>query len=147
MKLVDTSVWLALALPDHVHYEPARDWFEAQTEPGQLLLCRATQQSLLRLLTTAAVVTPYNTSPLTNAEAWKFYASLTSDSHISFAAEPPDLASHWQRFSTRDTSSPKLWMDAYLAAFALAGGYQLVTTDQAFGQFSGLDLLVLANRR
>jgi uncharacterized protein len=35
-------------------------------------------------------------------------------------------------------------MDAYLAAFAIAGGHQLVTTDKAFKQFQGLDLLVLS---
>jgi predicted nucleic acid-binding protein len=35
-------------------------------------------------------------------------------------------------------------MDAYLAAFALAGGYGLVTTDVAFRQFGGLELQVLA---
>ena len=34
-------------------------------------------------------------------------------------------------------------MDAYLAAFALAGRYSMVTTDAAFRQFRGLDLLVL----
>jgi len=34
-------------------------------------------------------------------------------------------------------------MDAYLAAFALSGAHQLVTTDRAFKQFKGLDLLVL----
>jgi predicted nucleic acid-binding protein len=34
-------------------------------------------------------------------------------------------------------------MDAYLAAFALASQYRMVTTDAAFRQFRGLDLLVL----
>jgi predicted nucleic acid-binding protein len=29
------------------------------------------------------------------------------------------------------------WMDAYLAAFALAGGHQLVTTDKAFNNSKG----------
>jgi hypothetical protein len=32
----------------------------------------------------------------------------------------------------------------YLAAFALAGGHQFVTTDKAFRQFKGLDLLLLS---
>jgi predicted nucleic acid-binding protein len=35
-------------------------------------------------------------------------------------------------------------MDAYLAAFALAGGYQFVTIDKAFAQFDGLDLVLLS---
>lgn len=33
---------------------------------------------------------------------------------------------------------------AYLAALAMASGYRLVTTDAAFRQFDGLDLLLLA---
>jgi predicted nucleic acid-binding protein len=45
----------------------------------------------------------------------------------------------------RHTGSRKLWMDAYLAAFALAGGYQMVTTDTAFRQFHGLDLMLLGS--
>ena len=34
-------------------------------------------------------------------------------------------------------------MDAYLAGFARAGGYRLVTTDTAFKPFTGLDLELL----
>jgi predicted nucleic acid-binding protein len=34
-------------------------------------------------------------------------------------------------------------MDAYLAAFAVADGYRLVTTDQAFKQFRGTKLELL----
>jgi predicted nucleic acid-binding protein len=41
-------------------------------------------------------------------------------------------------------ASPKLWMDAYLGAFAMAGGYHLVTTDKAVKQFKGLGLQVLS---
>jgi len=37
-------------------------------------------------------------------------------------------------------------MDAYLAAFAFAGGHQLVTTDKGFKQFKGLDLVVLSSK-
>jgi hypothetical protein len=36
-------------------------------------------------------------------------------------------------------------MDAYLAAFALAGGYRLVTIDAGFTQFAGLDLVLLGS--
>ena len=48
------------------------------------------------------------------------------------------------QFTLRNTSSPKLWMDAYLAAFARAGGYQFITTDRAFSQFTDLDLVLIA---
>jgi hypothetical protein len=34
-------------------------------------------------------------------------------------------------------------MEAYLAAFAIAGGYRIVTTGFAFTHFKGLDLELL----
>jgi predicted nucleic acid-binding protein len=34
-----------------------------------------------------------------------------------------------------------------LAAFAIRSGFQMITTDKAFSQFSGLDLLVLHARK
>lgn len=34
-------------------------------------------------------------------------------------------------------------MDAYLAAFAIAGGFQFVTTDKDFKQFKGLNPVIL----
>jgi predicted nucleic acid-binding protein len=40
-------------------------------------------------------------------------------------------------------ASPKLWMDGYLATFAMTGGYQFVTMDKEFKQFRGLDILLL----
>jgi uncharacterized protein len=68
---------------------------------------------------------------------------LLDDPRIHFAQEPNDLYARWTLFADVRTASPKLWMDAYLAAFAVAGGYRLVTTDKAFKQFKGLNVLVL----
>jgi predicted nucleic acid-binding protein len=68
----------------------------------------------------------------------------TADPRIAFAAEPDELARYWQRLAVRDSASPKVWMDAYLAAFALAGGHQVVTIDAAFRQYEGLNPVVLA---
>jgi len=39
--------------------------------------------------------------------------------------------------------TPRLWTDAYLAAFAMAGGLQLVTFDQDFRRFQGLSCILL----
>lgn len=38
---------------------------------------------------------------------------------------------------------PKLWTDAHLAAFAIAGNQRVVTFDGDFEGFSGLNLLLL----
>ncbi|MGD9892846.1 MAG: PIN domain-containing protein [Dehalococcoidia bacterium] len=67
--LCDRNVWLALALLDHTHHDAARRWLETATKPGAVLFCRATQQTFLRLLTTAAVLAPYGIPLLTNQQA------------------------------------------------------------------------------
>ena len=143
MKLVDSNVWLALVLSGHNHHEDAQDWLQTETASGELIFCRSTQQSFLRLLTTAAIFKPFGNPPLTNSEAWGVYQSFLADRRIAFAKEPDGLDACWQRLALRNTASPKVWMDAYLAAFAISRGYQLVTIDQAFRQFDDLDLLLL----
>jgi uncharacterized protein len=142
--LCDSNVWLALALSKHSHHRAAREWLKAVEAPASVILCRATQQAFLRLLTNATVLGLYGNPPLTNREAWSACEALLADDRIVFQAdEPAGLESSWTKFAIRGTASPKLWMDAYLAAFALAGRYRMVTTDAAFRQFQGLDLLVL----
>jgi uncharacterized protein len=143
LVLCDSNVWLALVLSRHVHHAVARGWFEAIQDPASVFFCRATQQTLLRLLTSSAVLGPYGNPPLTNREAWQVYAALLADDRIVLTEEPIGLEARWRSLASRDTASPKLWMDAYLAAFALAGGYRMATTDAAFKQFRGLDLELL----
>jgi toxin-antitoxin system PIN domain toxin len=142
--LCDSNVWLALALSKHVHHAAARAWLETLEGLRSALFCRATQQSFLRLLTNAAVLGPYGNPPLTNRQAWGAYEALLADDRIALQTqEPAGLGVRWKQLAVRESASPKLWMDAYLAAFALAGGYRMVTTDSAFKQFRGLDLELL----
>ena len=144
MVLCDSNVWLALALSKHVHHKAARAWLEAVEKRVSVCFCRATQRTFLWLLTNASVLAPYGNPPLTNRQAWKVYEALLDDDRIILRAEEPaGLESRWKQFALRDTASPKIWMDAYLAGFALAGGYRMVTTDTAFKQFTGLDLDLL----
>lgn len=80
---------------------------------------------------------------LTNQEAWASYELWLANDLAIFAEEPPALAAPWRTLSSRASSSPKPWMDAYLPAFAITGVLQLVTFDRAFRQFPGLDVVVL----
>lgn len=143
MKLVDSSVWLALALSGHERHEDASNWIAEQEENRSAAFCRLTQLTLLRLLTTKAVLSPYGIPPLTNEQASHLYTSLLGDRRIGFAPEPPGLERCWAAYAERPSASPKLWMDAYLAAFAFVGSYQLVTLDGAFLQFEALDVVVI----
>ncbi len=144
MTLADSNIWLSLLLSKHEFHGATRAWFTDRNSPGPTLFCRATQQSFLRLLTTREVFSPYGIPPLTNEGAWSAYESFIADMRISWVEEPAGVESLWKELAGRPHSSPKLWADAYLAAFAMTGGYQLVTTDKGFKQFQGLDLLVLS---
>lgn len=144
MLLCDTNVWLALALSGHVHHMVTRAWLDTVDEPGVIHFCRATQQSFLRLLTNRTVLGAYGRPPLSNDEAWAAYAALLDDDRIVMTNREPDgLEAHWQAFAARRSVAPKVWMDAYLAAFALTGGFELVSTDSDFTQYSGIALRLL----
>ena len=140
--LPDVNVWLALSIPQHAFHEAASVWFSDVTVRS-LLFCRSTQQGLLRLLTTAAVVTPYSLAPLSNRQAIARMGEVLADERIDLVGEPNGMEEQWMRFADSKHASPKLWMDAYLAAFAQTGGYRLVTIDKAFKQFQGLDVQLI----
>ena len=144
MPLVDSNVWLALSLSKHTFHSAAHRWLARQSPREPALFCRVTQQSVLRLLTTSAVLAAYGIPPLSNKAAWSAYEGFLADKRIAWVEEPPGLEPHWKKLAGVAKSSPKLWMDAYLAAFAMAGGYRLVTTDKAFKHFKGLDSVVLS---
>lgn len=64
---------------------------------------------------------------------------------VTWRDEPPGTFSQWRSFTALDSASPKAWMNAYLAAFAIASGLRLVTLDRDFQNFvpQGLDLRLL----
>lgn len=143
MKLPDVNIWLALALSGHSHHAAARDWLETEEEPGSIFFCRSTQQGLVRLLTTAEVLGAYGLPPLTNWAAWEVVEKFMGDDRMAFANEPAGIEHVWKRLALRDTSSPKLWMDAWIGAFAVCSDFKLVTTDKAFTQFDDVQVIIL----
>ena len=50
---------------------------------------------------------------------------------MQFAPEPFALEQEWRKMTAQERPAPKIWTDAYLAAFARTGGMQLVTLDRA----------------
>jgi toxin-antitoxin system PIN domain toxin len=144
--LCDSNFWLALSIPQHQFHDAVHEWFQSDPDSKSLIFCRSTQNSFLRILTNAAFSARFGDPPLTNQQAWSVYDALLADSRVAFQAqEPVRLELHWRRFTDRQTASPNLWMEAYLAAFAVAGGIQFVTFDAGFRQFDGLDLVLLTS--
>lgn len=146
MILADTNVWLALSVSKHHFHRVASDWFGRQSAARPVVFCRSTQQSFLRLLTTESVLRAYGVPPMTNAQAWAQYEGIASDRRCGFVGEPAGVEARWKRYAERGSASPKVWMDAYLAAFAVCGGFSLATTDKGFRQYDGLDLQLLSKR-
>lgn len=140
--LCDSNVFLALAVGQHGHHSHAAAWFGGLDRNDTAVFCRATRISFLRLLT-QKIAPGY--VPLGNREAWHLFDRLSLDEAVENAAEPPGLDPIWRELSGLPSASPKRWMDAYLAAFAIAAGMRLVTLDKDFQSFttSGLDLLLL----
>jgi toxin-antitoxin system PIN domain toxin len=140
--LCDSNVFLAMAVGQHAHHPHAAAWFSGLKPADTAVFCRATKVSFLRLLTQK--IAPGYT-PLSNAEAWNVFDRLNLDDAVVFMDEPPGLDTVWRKHSGLQTASPKRWMDAYLAAFAITAGMRLVTLDKDFQGYTAgsLDLLLL----
>jgi toxin-antitoxin system PIN domain toxin len=133
------NVWIALTYQGHIHHAVAARWFADIGDESRLCFCRITQLSLLRLLTTAAVM---GSEVLSQAGAWEVYDHWLGDERVLFLDEPAGLDRTFRAFSRRKQSAPKNWADSYLAAFASVSGLTLVTFDQAFrGKIRDLLLL------
>ena len=125
--LPDVNVWLALASRRHVHAPTCGSWLNSISS-GEVVFCRVTQMGLLRLLTNESVM---GNDVLSSRDAWRIYRTILADERIQFAPEPFTLEQEWRRLTAQERPMPKIWTDAYLAAFARAGGMQLVTLDRA----------------
>ena len=138
LNFLDSNVWLALVWGRHSRAAPARAWFERSADE-QFLFCRFTQLGLLRLLTHESVM---GCDVRTMAGAWEIYDRICSDERIALLAEPEALEPRLRTFSKSRHASPKVWADAYLAAFAGTAGLRLVTFDKAF-RSKAVDCLIL----
>ncbi len=138
--LLDANVWLALTAEAHVHHERAKSYWEQEAAPIAAF-CRVTQLAFLRLLTNRTVMGTHVLSP---AAAWATSTDFLSLPEVELVTEPAGLDHAWERFATAGRSSPNLWTDAYLAAFAVSAGMRLVTFDKAFSRFPGLHFLMLS---
>jgi toxin-antitoxin system PIN domain toxin len=143
--LFDTNIWIAAVFTTHPCHGLTQQALQSATPLEPAVFCRATQQSFLRLLSTPVIQKTYGAEGLTNRDALVALDALQALPQCSQRDETPGVLALWRTLATRNTASPKIWMDAYLAAFALAGGLRLVTLDGDFRNFvpQGLDLMLL----
>ena len=143
--LFDSNVWVALTFDAHPAHRAAIETFARASKRRPACFCRATQQSFLRLASTPAMLRVYGVIGLTNDNALSTYEALSASPAVGYREEPVGIKTLWPEMGRRATASPRVWMDSYLAAFAMAGGMTMVTLDDDFNAFKtrGLDLVLI----
>jgi hypothetical protein len=137
--LPDVNVWLAMHAERHQHHRIARAWSEALDERRPLVFCRQTQLSLFRLLTNPAVM---DNEILTQRQCWAIYDEWLSAGRAVLEPEPLGIAPAFRGRTQAAEPATKRWTDSYLAAFAEAGAFTLVTFDKTLaGKVNGAVLL------
>jgi predicted nucleic acid-binding protein len=99
--------------------------------------------SFLRLASTPAVHQRYGVI-ITNDDALAILEKLLGIPSVVYRHEPEGIVVAWQQLAQRKSASLKVWMDAYLAAFAIVVG---LTIDVDFRRYesAGLKLSLLAS--
>ncbi len=140
--LPDSNVWVALCMEQHKHHKVALAWFDSVLDENSVRFARMTQNSFLRLVTVKEF---QKDETMTNAQAMSAYRAFRADPRCGWLDEPAGLEATWLKLAERNTASPKVWMDAYLAAFAIHAGVRFVTMDGDFEKYQrdGLDVLLL----
>jgi len=143
--LYDANLWVALAFAAHPHHAIASRHLKARDSSQPAAFCRVTQQAFLRLVSTPLIQRTYASRTITNATAWSKCQDLLALPQILWLDEPVGFEALWQRLAAIPSASPKVWMDAYLAAFAIRHDVEFVTLDRDFKKFEkdGLNLRLL----
>lgn len=144
-SLFDTNVWIAALFPTHPFHPLAQRALQQATPAEPAVFCRATQQSFLRSASTPTLLKAYGADGMTNRDALVALDALQALPQVCAREEAPGVFALWRGLAVAETASPKVWMDAYLAAFAITGGLRLITLDGDFRRFVanglGLDLI------
>ncbi|MFN0162189.1 MAG: TA system VapC family ribonuclease toxin [Burkholderiales bacterium] len=141
-RLVDTNVWVAAVFPIHPGHAAAQSVLEQATPDSPAVFCRSTQISFLRLVSTQTLQVAYGAVGLTNRDAIAALTALLALPGVLELPEATKTRDTWLRLAAGGDASPKVWMDAYLAAFAVRAGLSLVTFDGGFRNFAAAGLEV-----
>jgi hypothetical protein len=125
------NVWLALAHEIHPQHRVAMEWDESLDSDTILSFCRFTQLGLLRLLTNPSAM---GVDVLTQSKAWAVYDAFLQTARARLIEEPRGIEPLFRQHTNRNEISTKQWADGYLAAFAIAAGFPLITFDRALAR-------------
>jgi predicted nucleic acid-binding protein len=99
-----------------------------------------TQQGFLRLATNPKVL---GAEAVSLKNAWDLYDATIADPLEAYADEPAMLDPLWRAYTQSGLFTPKVWSDAYLAAFAQAAQLEVVTFDKHFRRYNRTKCTIL----
>lgn len=126
LSFPDVNVWMAVLLAEHSHHDLAKSWWRSDNSDS-LCFTRITQLSVLRLLTTPAIM---NGKPLTMNAAWKAYDRLFLDERVTYSPETDGIEKIFRDYTSTSTPSPKVWADSWLLAMAKSHNGTVITFDK-----------------
>ena len=123
-SLFDVNVLLALFQPEHIHFERAQTWWEANQQHGWAS-CPLTQNGFARVISQQSY-----RKPLPTAEAiGRLAEQIERTDHVFW---PDDISiADAAAFDRSGILGPNQITDAYLLALAVKNGGRLVTFDQS----------------
>jgi len=123
-SLFDVNVLLALFQPEHIHFERAQTWWEANQRHGWAS-CPLTQNGFARVISQQSY-----RKPLPTAEAiGRLAEQIERTDHVFW---PDDISiADAAAFDRSGILGPNQITDAYLLALAVKNGGRLVTFDQS----------------
>jgi predicted nucleic acid-binding protein len=83
------------------------------------------------------------TSRLEPTQARHYFEQLLTDPRFALVGESHALESQWRGLAFSLPTRANINTDTYLAAFAIAGDFRLVTFDKGFSRFPGLDVEII----
>ena len=133
--LFDTNIWIAIVFKKHPFHRAAQQQLEQASPSQPAVFCRSTEQSFLRIATNDRLLKFFDVAPTTNSAALAMLHQLQALPQVRADDVPPGTTMLWHSLAAMETPSPNVWMDAYLAAFAISGGLQFVTADKDFNAY------------
>jgi uncharacterized protein len=122
--LFDVNLLLALLQPDHVHFDRAQDWWQANQHHGWAS-CPLTQNGFARIVSQQTYP-----KPLTTAEAiLRLAEQIERTDHVFW---PDDISiADLEVFDPSGILGPGQITDVYLLALAVKNGGRFATLDQS----------------
>jgi len=94
------------------------------------------------LITTPTIHRAFGVPHFSNKEAIDYLTFLFQKIGRVEIKEPEGTRELWLHLADAERASPKVWMDAYLAAVSIQGGLDFITLDSDFQGFTPNGLLL-----